>query len=167
LLATAVLNLCGAAQQRPTNPNNPKLATLRDLSKYVGTYPCENGLLKQPLLLQSLRKILGQDYKAYREHMRFSGCGAIEREGGFLVLDVSQLHVGGYWSLMFVRESDGALFLFWLKSTVSEKDYKFYGERPIPCEVSRGVESRLNVGWGHVAKFTVIGEQVNIDLKRR
>jgi hypothetical protein len=162
LLLSATATVSVAAQQKPHTRITPKLTTLRDLSRYVGTYPCSNGLLKQPVLLQSLRKILGQDYQAYREHMRFSGCGAIERRNGFLLLDVSQLHVGGYESLMFVSESDGALFLFWLKSTVKQKDYAFYGARPIPVEVSRAVESELNTGWGHVAKFTAHGDQLEI-----
>jgi len=38
--------------------------------------------------------------------------GAIERRNGFLLLDVSHLRLGGHESLMFVRESGGALFLF-------------------------------------------------------
>jgi hypothetical protein len=119
-------------------------------------------LLEDPILLQSLHKILGPDYQAYREHMRIAGCGGIERINGLLLLDVSQSHVGGYDSQIYIRENDGELFLFWLKSTVLEKNYKFYGPKPIPLGVSRAVESNLNEGWGHVAKFTVHGEQLEI-----
>lgn len=138
---------------------------VRDLARYVGSYPCANGLLKQRVLLNSLKDILNEDYEAYREHMKFSGCGAIEKKDGLLLMDVSQLHVGGYTSMIFVRSRDGALFLFWLKKTVAEKDYSFYGKRPIPAVVSRIVESELNTSWGHVAHFRVHGENVEIDLR--
>jgi hypothetical protein len=141
-----------------------EITSTRDLAKYVGTYPCTNGLLKQPVLLSSLKQILRGDYEAYREQMKFSGCGAIERRDGFLLMDVSQMHVGGYTSLIFVRLRDGALFLFWLKSTVAQKEYSFYGQKPIPAPVSKIVESELNATWGHVAQFHVHGENVRIEL---
>jgi hypothetical protein len=96
--------------------------------------------------------------------MKFSGCGAIEKRGEFLLMDVSQLHVGGYTSLIFVRLSDGVLFLFWLKSTVAKKEYSFYGEKPIPVAVSEIVESQLNTTRGHIAQFHIHGENVQIDL---
>ena len=96
--------------------------------------------------------------------MGFSGCGAIEKRDGFLLMDVSQLHVGGYTSLIFIRLSDGAVFLFWLKSTVADKQWSFYGKRPIPATVSQIVESELNEQWGHVARFIIHGENVEIRL---
>ncbi len=96
--------------------------------------------------------------------MKFSGCGAIEKQGDFLLMDVSQLHVGGYTSLIFIRLSDGAVFLFWLKTTVAQKDCSFYGERPLPEAISEIVESELNTAWGHVAQFHVSGEKVDIQL---
>ena len=148
-----------ASQSHPLRINST-----RDLAKYVGTYPCNNGLLQQRVLLSSLRNILNDDYQAYQEHMKFSGCGAIEQKSGFLLMDVSQLHVGGYTSMIFVRSRDGAVFLFWLKKTVAEKEYSFYGQRPIPTAVSRIVESELNTTWGHVAHFHVRGENVEIEL---
>lgn len=164
LFLFAAINATAFAQQQKPPQQVPQLTTLRDLSKFVGTYPCSNGLLKERVLLQSLRKILGADYQAYRNHMKFSGCGAIRSVDGFFQMDVSQLHVGGYESLMFVRQSDGAMFLFWLKSGVAQKDYKFYGSRPIPAQVSLAVESELNEGWGHVAHFIVHGDQLEIQL---
>lgn len=162
-LALLILTCAGAQQPNP-HPPVTRLANTRDLAKYVGTYPCSNGLLKDPVLLSSLRKLLGRDYHAYREHMSFSGCGAIAKRDGFLLLDVSQLHVGGYTSLIFVRLSDGAPYLFWLKSTVAEKDWSFYGKRPIPDAVSQNVESELNTAWGHVAHFKVTGDTLEIVL---
>ena len=120
--------------------------------------------MKQPVLLSSLKNILDGDYDAYREHIKFSGCGAIERKGAFLLMDVSQLHVGGYMSMIFVRSRDGAVFLFWLKKTVAEKDYSFYGQRPIPTAIGQIVESELNTTWGHVAHFHVRGESVEIQM---
>ena len=56
----------------------PKLSSARDLERYVGTFPCRNGLLESKVLLHSLKTILKTDYAAYREHMSFSGCGAKE-----------------------------------------------------------------------------------------
>lgn len=56
------------------------------------------------------------------------------------------------------------LFLFWLKSTVAEKQWSFYGQRPIPTSVSQTVESELNQQWGHVARFSVHGDAVEIQL---
>jgi hypothetical protein len=96
--------------------------------------------------------------------MRLSGCGAIEKRNGSLLLDVSQEHTGGYTSLIFVRLTDGAVFLFWLKSTVAERQWSFYGHRPIPTPVSHMVGSELNNMWGHVAQFTVDGDTVEIRL---
>ena len=159
------VSLTVGAQQSNRQVSSTDLTNTRDLAKYVGTYPCSNGLLEQRVLLSSLKKILGDDYQAYREHMRISGCGAIERRDGFLLLDVSQEHTGGYTSLMFIRLSDGAVFLFWLKSTVAEQQWSFYGQRPIPSTVSHIVESELNKGWGHVARFKVSGDAVEIRLK--
>jgi hypothetical protein len=116
------------------------------------------------VFLSSLKKILEGNYQAYREHMGLSGCGAIEKREGFLLMDVSQLHVGGYTSLIFIRPSDGAVFLFWLKSTVAEKQWSFYGRRPIPATINQIVESELNKEWGHVARFSVHDENVEIQL---
>lgn len=96
--------------------------------------------------------------------MGLSGCGAIEKRDGFLLMDVSQLHVGGFTSLIFIRLSDGAIFLFWLKSTVADKQRSFYGQRPIPGIVSQTVGSELNKEWGHVARFSVHGENIEIQL---
>jgi hypothetical protein len=168
VLATSLLVVAVCATslgQTPKSPKRASLASTRDLAKYVGTYPCSNGLLTQPVVLSSLRAILDGDYSSYREHMKLSGCGAIEKKGGLLLMDVSQTHVGGYTSFIFVRLSDGALFLFWLKSTVGEKQWQFYGPKPIPQAVLQTVETELNTVWGHVARFTLEGQNLIIQLK--
>jgi len=72
--------------------------------------------------------VLRSDYADYQQHILFSGCGAIERRGPYLLMDVSQLHVGGYTSVMLIREADGALFLLWLRTTVAEANLKIYSE---------------------------------------
>ena len=77
-------------------------------------------------------------------------------------MDVSQQHVGGYTSLIFVRLTDGQLFLFWLKERVVEKKYEFYGPRPIPTEVGEIVQSEMNSQWDHVASFEVQGDSLKI-----
>ena len=40
----------------------PKITSLSELSKHVGTYPCVNRLLENATLLKGLRDILGKDY---------------------------------------------------------------------------------------------------------
>ena len=167
-LAVLLLGLAArttvAAQTTRPHPNPIRLTSTRDLVKYVGTYPCTNGLLRDKVLLSSLKNILDRDYSAYREHMALSGCGAIEKRDGLLLMDVSQLHVGGYTSFILVRVEDGAVFLFWLRSTVTDRQWSFYGQRPIPTAISQVVQSELNTTWGHVAHFSVHGDQVDIRL---
>lgn len=159
-----MLLVSGATRAETKHVTPAHLRSTRDLERYVGTYPCRNGLLKDPVLLDALRSVLGNDYAAYKDHMKFSGCGAIEQRADLLLLDVSQLHVGGYSSLILVRPSDGKLFLFWLKSTVAEKQWQLYGERPIPGSVSQAVQTELNTTWGRVAHFTMRDENLAIEL---
>jgi hypothetical protein len=163
LVAFAFLS---GAVQAETKRSRPRLTSTLDLEQWVGTYPCSNGLLKHPVLLDALKNVLGRDYRAYRKHMQLSGCGAMERRDGFLLMDVSQLHVGGYSSLIFVRLTDGMLFVFWLKSTVAEKQWQFYGPRPIPETVTQTVETEMNKEWGHVARFKVRGAELDIELRQ-
>ena len=158
------LSTASLAQQAKPRTLHERLSSTREFARYVGTYPCSNGLLAQPVLLSSLRNILGDDYLPYREHMKYSGCGAIEKRGELLLMDVSQLHVGGYTSFIFIRLRDGAVFLFWLKSQVAEKQWQFYGPKPLPAAVFQITAIELNTIWGHVAKFTIEGQQLQIDL---
>ena len=164
VLRIALASAVASAADKGAPP--PRLTSTRDLAHYVGTYPCSNGLLKDRVLLGALKKTLGPEYDAYREHIHFSDCGAIERRDGFLLLDVSQLHVGGYSSLIFVRLTDGNLFLFWLKSTVADKQWQLYGPRPIPETVLHTVETEMNTSWGHVALFSMRGEQLDIEVRQ-
>jgi hypothetical protein len=165
LSVIAIFTIAGRCQTK--NTPVPGLTSTRDIEKYVGTYPCSNGILKDAVLLNALQKILGNDYSAYKQHILASGCGAIERRGDYLLMDVSQLHVGGYSSLIFIRLSDGAPFLFWLKSTVAEKQWQIYGQRPIPELVMRNIEIEMNQVWGHMAKFKMLGETLSIELVRK
>jgi hypothetical protein len=137
------------------------------LEKYVGTFPCGNGLLEETALLASLKQVLGSDYTAYREFMRISGCGAIEKKGEFLLVDVTEHHVGpGYSSLILVRLSDGQVFLLWInKAREADKQWQFYGPRPVPDEVGQIVENCLNEGLGgfvYDVKVTVHGEDFDV-----
>ena len=79
-------------------------------------------------------------------------------------MDVSQLHVGGYSSLIFVRPTDEQLFVFWLRKSVSEKEYKLYGSVSASGEVKRVIVEKMNETWGHVAKFSWAEEELKIDL---
>ena len=127
----------------------------------------QSGLLRSPVLLKALSQVLKEQYAAYHDHMSGSGCGAIEQRGDYVLLDISQLHVGGYSSILLVRKRDGALFLFWLSSTVSERQAHVYGPRPVPADALAIFEHDMNVGWGHVACFTASRDSLAIDLTRR
>jgi len=159
--------LCGAPLSAQAAHPAPPLRTLTDLARYVGSYPCQNGLLRSPVLLDALKKTLQQDYEAYREHMAESGCGPIERRGPYIFLDVSQLHVGGYGSMILVRQADEKTFVYWLKSTVAERDVGIYGSRPVPTDALDLFAKEGNVGWGHVACFAVVQGDIAIDTTRR
>lgn len=45
------------------------------------------------MLRTALQALLKDDYLSYVQHIKSSGCGAIENRGSFLLMDVSQLHV--------------------------------------------------------------------------
>jgi len=132
----------------------PKLESLASLAGHVGEYPCGTGLLGASTLQTALRSVLADDYGAFLEHLKFSGCGAIEWRGPLLLMDVSQLHVGGYSSLVMVNPKTSKVWLFWLPGTVGDKKWKMYGPRPVPEEVLKLVVDDLNSGWGHVASFS-------------
>jgi hypothetical protein len=132
----------------------PRLDSLATLARHVGEYPCATGLFGARALQAALRAVLGDDYGAYLEHVQFSGCGAIAWQGPFLLMDVSQLHVGGYSSFILVNPKTSEMWLFWLPGTVSEKKWKMYGRKPVPDDVSKIVVDQLNSTWGHVARFS-------------
>lgn len=67
-----------------------------------------------------------------------------------------------YTSYIFVRPSDGTTYVFWLNSTVREKHWAFNGPKPIPEIVLHTVETELNVAWGHVAHFQIVGQNLEI-----
>jgi hypothetical protein len=163
-LIILLIALLPARRSYPESQPTPSLGSLRDLARFVGTFPCSNGLLDDPVLLGALDAALGPDAPAYHDHLGFSGCGGIQEDDGLLMMDVSQLHVGGYSSLIFVSVPDESLYLFWLKGTVSDKIWEIYGPRPIPQRVMNWILAEMNQGWGHVARFTAHGETIEIEL---
>jgi len=141
-----------------------RLSDIREVTRYLGTYPCANGLLKSPAVLSALRSATGQDFQKYRQHISLSGCGKLELRDGWVFADISQSHVGGYTSYVFLRPNDGKAYVFWLKSAVWNKDWEIYGEKPVPQSILHTVESELNEGWGHVAGFRFDGQNLVINL---
>lgn len=143
---------------------------------YVGRYPCSDragkghwwnhGFLAIPFVRDGLKGILGKDYKAYLEFLAFSGCGPIESTADLLSVDLSQLHVGGYDSILFVNIVSKDVHLFWLNGTVGEKNYKIYGRHPVPSEIMKMIVDNMNSGWGHVANFTAVGDSIAIEMNR-
>ncbi len=139
---------------------------LGSLPRYVGTYPCTNGIIVSPALQNALARTLGKDFAAYQKHLGLSSCGPIEREGQYIVMDESRMGVGGYSSLIYVRLPDEAMYVFWLDSLVTDKVYRIYGPRPIPPDVMSSIVRHMNDGWGQVATFSASGEKLSIVLKK-
>jgi hypothetical protein len=140
--------------------------SLASLPRYVGTYPCTNGIIVSPTVQNALRRVMGQDYAAYQRHLGLASCGPIEREGDYIVMDESRTGVAGHTSYIFVRLPEETVHVFWLKSLVTEKAYQIYGPRPVPAEVMSSIVRRLNEGWGKVATFSARGEKLDIAIKK-
>ena len=71
-----------------------------------------------------------------------------------MLLDVSQLHVGGYTSFIIVNPKSAGLWVFWLPGMVKEQKWKLYGRQPVPSEIPKVIVDELNTIWGHVASFS-------------
>ena len=167
LLGSGLVVLCASTssgQQREAQ--RVSLGTLAELSRHIGEYPCGNGILDAPVLRGVLRELLQDDYPSYLQHVAASGCGAIERRGSFLLMDVSQLHVGGYDSMIFVHPETGQIYLFWLQGQVAERRFKIYGKRPLPADVSMAIVDDMNSGWSHVAQFSWVDQNLRIELRK-
>jgi hypothetical protein len=132
----------------------PALESLTSLARHVGEYPCSTGLLGAPVLQSAIRSVLAADYGAYLEHIQQSGCGAIAWRGAWLLLDVSQLHVGGYTSFILVNPTTKQVWVFWLQGEVMDKKWMLYGRQPVPGDMSKAIVDELNSSWGHVASFS-------------
>ena len=172
-VAALVLATTALAAPDPANKgrdgNADGIGTLSQITSQVGKYPHpKSEFFKSACLLTELQRILGPDYKAYREHLSQSGAGMLEKEGDYVSGDVSQLHVGGYSSLFYVDPKNEKIYLFWLKKSVSEKEYQIYGDGPIPAAVLSSIAKRMNQTWGHVATFKFAGERLVIeDAKKK
>ena len=143
------------------------LRSLRDLNAYVGTYPCRNGLLNARALRQAFMSTLGFDSSSYAQHITQSACSRIEKEHGLLVMDVSQLHVGGYSSLIFVDPSKGLAWVYWLDGPVAPNaPSRIYGSRPVPAVLLSAVEQRMNNSWSHVAHFRADADSLIIERNK-
>jgi hypothetical protein len=174
LLAILVLTSCGL-KQSDSSANSNRIDSLKidkaqsndwlTLKKYIGTFPKETDFFKNPIVTNELKRILGSDYKLYLDHVSQSGCGSMISKDNLIVGDISQLHVGGYGSIVFIDIANKKMYLFWLSSTVSDKIYKIYGDKPIPNTILRLIVDNMNEGWGHVAHFTVDSDSVKIEIK--
>ena len=136
-----------------------------ELKKYIGKYPKQSDFFKNPLIINRLKKILKSDYSNYMEHVSISGCGEMSYKYRLIYGDISQLHVGGYSSIVFIDIDNERLFLFWLYETIKDKRYSIYGDKPTPENVLNLIEQEMNIVWGHVAKFFIKADSINIELK--
>ena len=166
LVLLVCLIWCDAAIAQPSKPSAKRLSDIHKITTFLGTFPCECGLLQSPALQSAFKQTLGKDYPEYQTHISLSGCGRLEMRDEYAFADVSQLHVGGYTSYIFVRPSDGATYVFWLNSIVREKHWAFYGQKPIPEIVLQTVAAELNNAWGHVAHFQAVGQNLEIVLNK-
>lgn len=137
----------------------------RALNAYVGKYSKDTDFFKNELVKSQLKKILNDDYNAYLDFVESAGYGMIEKLDNIIYGDVSIMHVGGYNSLFFINLEERKMYLFWLNSTVIEKDYKIYGKRPIPDQIKKIIEDDMNMGFGHVARFDFYKDSLLINLK--
>ena len=144
----------------------PAVQSLAALPRYVGTYPCTNGVLVAPVLQLALERALGQDFAAYQKHLALASCGPVESEGAFIVMVESQSGVAGQTSMIFVRMPEQVVHVFWLKSLVPAQAYQVYGPRPVPAEVMASIVRHMNDGWGRVAQFTARGDRLDIVVKK-
>ncbi len=136
------------------------------LDMYVGTFPCagKDRLFREPAVLQALKTALGNDWKAFEQHRAVSGCSAVDRYNNYLFVDVAQLHVGGYDSMILFNPENKQAYVFWLKGRVLDGDAVTYGQRPIPLDVLEKFQRELSIAWGHAASFLVQnGELVIVD----
>ena len=136
------------------------------LKKYIGTYSKNTDFFKNQIIKTEFKKILSNDYKNYQDFLYLAGCGEIEFKYGLMYGDVSQLHVGGYSSLFFINIKEKKMYLFWLTGTVGDKQFKIYGDKPTPANVLNLIEEEMNTSWGHVAKFKVKGDSIDIHLNK-
>jgi hypothetical protein len=136
-----------------------------NLKKYIGKYPKQTDFFDNPIIRKGLKEILKGDFSNYMNFVSMAGCGEMNYKYGLIYGDVSQLHVGGYSSLIFIDIDDKKMFLFWLKETVSDKKYKIYGQKPIQANVLNLIEQEMNISWGHVANFSIQGDSILIELK--
>jgi len=139
-------------------------STWDSLKKYIGTYSKDTNFFQNSIIKNEMKRILGNDYKNYQSFFSLAGCGEIEFQYGLMYGDVSQEHVGGYNSIFFVNIKDKKMYLFWLQRTVGDKQYKIYGDKPIPADVLNLIEKEMNIGWGHVATFKVKSDSIDIHL---
>jgi hypothetical protein len=133
------------------------------LNAYVGKYSKDTDLFKNELIKDELKKILDDDYEEYMKFVRSAGYG-IEKIDNIICCDVSIMHVGGYNSLILINTEEREVYLFWLNSSVSEKDYKIYGKRPIPEAIKKIIVDDMNTGWGHVARFDFYNDSLLINV---
>jgi hypothetical protein len=152
---------------QPRKKSAAELSDIHMIGKFLGAFPCENGLINSPALRSVLKRALDTDYREYENFSSLAGCGRLERRDQYVFADISQLHVGGYTSYIFVRPRDGTTYVFLLNSTVSEKHWTLYGPKPVPDIVLQTVGAELNGAWGHVANFQFVGQNLQIHLNKQ
>ena len=135
------------------------------LMKYVGKYPKQTDFFENPIVTEGLKEILKEDFTTYIDFVSKAGCGEMNYKYGLIYGDVSQLHVSGYASLIFINCKEEKMYLFWLKETVREKNYKIYGDKPVPVNVLNLIVQEMNISWGHVANFSTQADSIKIELK--
>jgi hypothetical protein len=82
---------CDAAIAQPSKPSAKRLSDIHKITTFLGTFPCECGLLQSPALQSAFKQTLGKDYPEYQTHISLSGCGRLEMRDEYAFAHVSQL----------------------------------------------------------------------------
>jgi hypothetical protein len=152
---------CGCNSKRPKGSED-----WSTLNKYIGTNTWETDFIKNPIVKKELKRILGADYKAYLNHVTASNFGFVEKKGNLICAEISQEHCAGFNSIIFIDIQEKKMYLYWLKSSVSDKKYAIYGDKPIPHKILNLIVENMNKGWGHVARFSSEKGGIKIELNK-
>ena len=143
-------------------------STPREFSQLIKCGPSEPPYVS--VLQTELQQVLGTEFSGFLEHLGRSTCHPVQRRGEYLLLEHWTPHVGGYQSLILIRESDGALFLLWLKGALADvRELRVRSRVPVEDSALREFSREMNTSWGHRACFVPEPESssLRIDKARR
>ncbi|QYY37099.1 hypothetical protein [Ruficoccus sp. ZRK36] len=141
-----------------------RVERISDIRSQVGKFcvPQRCYFFHSTCIRAELKRILGDDFEEYLRHLAHSGSSMLTLEGDTVSVDVSQLHVGGFTSLLYFDLQKETIVLFWMRAGVLEQDHAVYGDKPVRADILDSMVSSLNSTWGHVAEFSRDGQEISI-----